>query len=238
MYTQNVKKILPFILIGAIVGSGTVFAASRFFPDVPKNAWFENAAKNLSEKGIIEGYSDGTFGPSKKVTRAELAVMLDRTIEYIQTGNVTKPAPSTNTENEIAFDDCGPLSKYQNHPWFPGLNEKYAQGNYMEKEVGTGSEACLALDESYFIFIPEDFASASHCGQIFRYDLAAGHYNGVNAQMEKATGQKYCAKEFQQRIDNYIKFSGKGQKEDFSCVQYAGKYFFEENRVEVTTEEC
>lgn len=82
------KKILFGISIGLIIGTITTFASSVFFNDVSTNTWYSNAVINLSDKGIIKGYSDGTFGPTKNVSRAELAVMLDRLIEYIETGEV------------------------------------------------------------------------------------------------------------------------------------------------------
>ena len=36
----------------------------------------------LSGCGILSGYEDGTFGPKKEVTRAEAAVIIDRTLNF------------------------------------------------------------------------------------------------------------------------------------------------------------
>lgn len=80
------KKILILIVVGMILGSTIVLAASKFFSDVPAGQWYSGAVASLSEKGIISGYSDGTFGPGKNVSRAEVAVMLDKTIQFLQTG--------------------------------------------------------------------------------------------------------------------------------------------------------
>ncbi len=90
------KKTLLLVFVGAFLGSTVSLAAFTLFSDVPTNTWYTDAVNNLSEKGIIQGYSDGTFGPNKNVNRAELAVMLDRLIEYVETGEV-------NTSQKIVY---------------------------------------------------------------------------------------------------------------------------------------
>ena len=40
------------------------------FSDVPAGKWYETAVKTLASKGVITGYTDGTFKPTKSVTRA------------------------------------------------------------------------------------------------------------------------------------------------------------------------
>lgn len=54
--------------------------ANMKFKDVPETHWAYKAIEELAEKGIINGYEDGTFKPDETVTRAELATMLDRYI--------------------------------------------------------------------------------------------------------------------------------------------------------------
>lgn len=40
--------------------------------------WAEKAIRRCIERGLLRGYPDGSFAPDKPVTRAELAVILDR----------------------------------------------------------------------------------------------------------------------------------------------------------------
>ncbi len=40
--------------------------------------WAEKAIRRCMEKGLMKGYEDGSFQPDKGVTRAELAMVLDR----------------------------------------------------------------------------------------------------------------------------------------------------------------
>ena len=183
------KKTFVLLLAGAILGSTVAFAASKIFSDVPLNAWYSNAVASLSEKGIVAGYTDGTFRPSNNVNRAEVAVMLNNAIEYIQTGKVA---------GATAFDQCGKLSNYQNYAWFAALNQKYQNEFLKPRGVspsndsigGEFGEGCLSLNGNLFIFIPEYFELG--CGKVLSYD--------IKNNILKTPDQQYCASRFGQRV--------------------------------------
>ena len=81
------KKTISLVVLGVLAGFiSTVFALSTLFSDVPANSWYSSAVSSLAEKGIIKGYEDNTFRPENNVNRAELAVRLDRLINYIEGG--------------------------------------------------------------------------------------------------------------------------------------------------------
>ena len=48
------------------------------FKDVPETHWAYKAIELLAEKGIINGYEDGTFKPDAPITRAEVAALISR----------------------------------------------------------------------------------------------------------------------------------------------------------------
>jgi hypothetical protein len=52
------------------------------------NHWAKDYVEVLSEKGIVTGFSDGTFRPDATLNRAELAVMLSRIISDYDEGSV------------------------------------------------------------------------------------------------------------------------------------------------------
>ncbi len=53
------------------------------FSDISKcDPMVQRAIKHLSEKGIFNGYNDGTFRPYNTVTRAEIAAILVRVLNY------------------------------------------------------------------------------------------------------------------------------------------------------------
>ena len=73
------KKIVSLVLAMSMVLSmfASAFAATSF-SDLEKeeNVKYVSAVESLVELGVINGLPDGTYGPEKKVTRAQLAKML------------------------------------------------------------------------------------------------------------------------------------------------------------------
>ena len=53
-----------------------VMALSCGFSDVPSGAWYEKQVNTLSQFGVINGYSDGTFRPGDTIKRSEFIKML------------------------------------------------------------------------------------------------------------------------------------------------------------------
>ena len=61
-------------------------SAKSSFSDMNKH-WAENYAKALADKGVVNGYEDGTFRPSVPVTRAELAKIIVGAFGVSASGN-------------------------------------------------------------------------------------------------------------------------------------------------------
>ena len=73
------KKVLSLVLTAMMVLSFAATAFAGSFSDVDSNyAWAEDAIENLSEKGIVTGYEDGTFMPGKSITRQEAIALFSR----------------------------------------------------------------------------------------------------------------------------------------------------------------
>lgn len=53
------------------------------FSDVPSGLWFSTYVGFGQKKGIVSGYSDGSFGPSNKVTRGQVAKMVVKLLELV-----------------------------------------------------------------------------------------------------------------------------------------------------------
>jgi len=73
------KKILCLVISLCIIFSS--FAAAADFSDVPSDSEYYDAISHLADKGIINGYSDGTFKPSGNITRAEASAIIVRSAE-------------------------------------------------------------------------------------------------------------------------------------------------------------
>ncbi|MCK6207136.1 S-layer homology domain-containing protein [Bacillus infantis] len=77
-----------FLSIFTYTGNSASAAAS--FSDVPQNKPFASAVYKLAQRGIIGGYSDGTFKPGDSITRGQAASILANLLD-LDTENVKDP---------------------------------------------------------------------------------------------------------------------------------------------------
>ena len=80
------KQLLSVLTTGALTVS---LAAPALAAADLSGHWAENAMNTWMDHGIILGYGDGTTRPDNNITRAELAVILDRVMEYRTRSRIT-----------------------------------------------------------------------------------------------------------------------------------------------------
>ena len=93
------KKIQPKLKLNTILLSlllGTTLltpqmASAKSFTDVKKSDWHYSVVDELSNKGIINGYEDGTFKPQRPVSYAEFLTLLNNAIGTKQAPDYTNP---------------------------------------------------------------------------------------------------------------------------------------------------
>ncbi|WP_052486984.1 S-layer homology domain-containing protein [Gordoniibacillus kamchatkensis] len=61
------------------IAAATVSTSNNGYQDVPQDFWAYQAVNDLSKRGVISGYSDGTFKPQSSVTREEFAKLVSAT---------------------------------------------------------------------------------------------------------------------------------------------------------------
>ena len=71
------KKILAMAAVAALAAGASVYAANPF-SDVDQSDWAYQAISDLSDRGMVEGYPDGTFKGQQNITRYELAQIIAR----------------------------------------------------------------------------------------------------------------------------------------------------------------
>jgi hypothetical protein len=59
---------------------GPAGGATPDFSDVPVHHPYHDVVYNLADRGIISGFSDGTFGPERPVVRQQFAKMIVKTL--------------------------------------------------------------------------------------------------------------------------------------------------------------
>lgn len=119
----EIVSMFAFLLNGSTDDLGT----SKITKFVDSNdQWFSQALNYISAKGIVNGYSDGTFRPNNFVTRAEFARMI-----Y----NYNKSAKDNTFNNEnwskVAIDDA----------FNRGIIKGYPDGSFKENNELTRAEA-------------------------------------------------------------------------------------------------
>ena len=68
-------------LLNGVAGTKMKADHTTLFPDIPTNHWAYEAVSDLSRRGLVEGYPDGTFGGDRMLTRYEFAQIVYRAIQ-------------------------------------------------------------------------------------------------------------------------------------------------------------
>ncbi|MEY8388073.1 glycosyl hydrolase family 18 protein [Oscillospiraceae bacterium 38-13] len=106
-------------ILHRMAGSPAVYGSS--FSDVASSAYYGGAVAWASRRGIVEGYSDGTFRPDLPVSRQQLAAILWRYARMNRAdGGKRTPLDS--------FSDAGLVAAYAREPLAWALAEGILQG--------------------------------------------------------------------------------------------------------------
>lgn len=81
------SKFFP-TLIALVILTGSALSAP-LFPDLRETHWAKDAVAQLAAKGVIEGYPDGTFKGDRAASRWELAMIVARTLQKLDTEQQT-----------------------------------------------------------------------------------------------------------------------------------------------------
>lgn len=118
------------------------------FPDCNPNEWYASAVTYVSDKGLITGYNDGTFGPYDNITRGQLVTILWRM--------EGKPVSSSAGFSDVSSSDF----YYSAALWAQknGVIKGYGDGTFGGERLITREEAAVML-ANYASFKGYDTAS-------------------------------------------------------------------------------
>jgi len=112
------KKSMRLLLVGVLLilfVAGRALASAKF-NDVG-DYWATEAIKWAAEKGVVEGYPDGTFKPTNHVTEAEFAAILARYVVNTDKDFISQRQPGKHWAQSI-YDELRrwelPLNGYTN----------------------------------------------------------------------------------------------------------------------------
>ena len=95
---KRMKNVLK-LLLSALITLNIVIPVFAY-PDVDSTHWAAKQIEELTEKGVIIGYPDGTFQPDENVSRAEFASMA---IKALGQEHTTVAQPVTFTDIDTSF---------------------------------------------------------------------------------------------------------------------------------------
>lgn len=189
---MNKKLLTSIFLASALLTPQTILA--KEFKDVPKNAWYHNTITELTDKGIIAGYEDGTFKPNKKVTYAEYLTLLNNkigqkqalntdpnkiwykdTFDYLEQNGVIEKIENPNAEiprKEMAKYLVKGLEKLQNEKQNIKAPEKIKDYNTIEEAykpyVATGVNLGILTGDENGYFHAEDSLTRAEAATIIK----------------------------------------------------------------------
>ncbi len=131
--SKSYRKFLATATAVAVVASVATPAANaatpKQFSDLKADHWAAKAIKSLVEKGIINGYEDGTFKPSKELIRGHAAILLTKAMKL--------PVPAdlnsfTDINQKSGFAEAAAATK--NAGIFVGTDNKFGGNDVLTRE--------------------------------------------------------------------------------------------------------
>jgi len=108
------KKLLMSLLVLFVVSASYGVTekerayAQSYFKDVPSGYWAIEEILYLQNLKVIAGYADGRFLPGRPVTKAQAAMMMNRSLK-LSTQNLTNPGFSDLPSSHPAYKDVAAL---------------------------------------------------------------------------------------------------------------------------------
>jgi hypothetical protein len=120
---------------------------SADFTDVKANDWYRGYVEAACSKGLISGYSDGSFKPNRNITREEAMTILLRAMSV--TGIDPELSASEVSEQLKVFSDYGSISSWSQKAVASCVKKSIASGRggdtMAPKNNITRAEICVML---------------------------------------------------------------------------------------------
>jgi LPXTG-site transpeptidase (sortase) family protein len=143
---QTIGLFLSLILI-------PLQASAQAFTDVPDHFKYEEAIVSLTDLGIINGYPDGSFQPTKPISRAEAAKIL--------VGAIKPSSLVEETQSDLySYYLSSPFFDVKNEEWFApyvalayqnGIAQGYSDGSFRPSTPINMAEGLKMILEAYGI---------------------------------------------------------------------------------------
>lgn len=166
--------------VSAVVAASAVpfsaVASPTGFSDVYSGNYFSEAVVDLTEKGIIKGFADGTYRPNQEITRAQAAVILASALEL--DGKAAKnpgfkdvPSGVWYYSSVAALVEKGIMSGLDKEHFLPGKPVTRAE---MAKMLSLGYSLKAPSVKTSFTDVPDHSWFSGYVGSILENTITAG----------------------------------------------------------------
>lgn len=166
----------------AVISAPVADARSINFTDLETTSPHYNAIKNLYNRGVLNGFPDGTFKPNQALTREQAAVILTKALK-IDTAAYTKQVFSD-------VDSSSPYFKEINALYARGIIKGYDDKSFKPSNSLSRAQMAIILVEAFNIQLPssitypfKDIGSTSG----FRHYIQAIYNAGVTTGTSAST---------------------------------------------------
>ena len=140
---SRINKLFLSLAAGAIIMASpvTADASATSFKDVPRSSDHHEAITNLAERGILQGYEDGTFRPDATLTRAHASKILAQSLN-LNTTTVKDPGFKDVNKNQWYYGAVAALAN-------AGQISGFEDGTFRPNAPMTRAQAAKIIDLSY-----------------------------------------------------------------------------------------
>lgn len=142
-----ITKLITGILFGLTLFPALTFG--NYFSDIPGSHQYSEAINYWYQEGVIEGYSNGEFKPTRTITREEVVKLIELTLEE---------SSDSNFFDQEVFPDV-PSDRwsfnYISNAYYNGVIEGYPDGFFKPKKTVNFAEALKIILESHRVDLNE-----------------------------------------------------------------------------------
>lgn len=138
----RMTRAMMVTVLHRMAGKPAASGTQKSFSDISTGMWYTDAIAWASENGIVNGYSNGTFGVNDSVTREQLAAILYR---YAVNAGIQAEVTASSGAAD-GFADSGKISSYARTAveWAVEKGLVNGKGNNRLDPAGTATRAELA----------------------------------------------------------------------------------------------
>lgn len=187
------KKLISFVTFITVLFSTIIIQAASPFHDMTENTRFFDEMLYLYNESIIQGYSNGHFGPSDVVTRGDAAIMIGRALSY------------DGKKRESSFSDVSEhmnASGYIEQAVEQGVISGYPDGTFRPYDTVTRGQLAIFLTRAFqydthssttFSDVSPSMKASDSIARLVGAQITAGYPDGTFRPNEKVTRSQFSA---------------------------------------------